>query len=105
MRILVVEDEIEAATVLARGLREHAFAVDTASDGSHALEQMAINDYDLIILDILLPGISGLEVCRQVRRAGATVPILMLTARGEPDQRVEGLDSGADDYLTNCVRP
>lgn len=99
MRILVVEDEIEAATVLARGLREHAFAVDTASDGSHALEQIAINDYDLIILDILLPGISGLEVCRQVRRAGATVPILMLTARGEPDQRVEGLDSGADDYL------
>ncbi len=99
MRILVVEDEPEAAAVLAKGLREHAFAVDTALDGRQALEQIGVNDYDLVILDILLPGISGLEVCRRVRRAGAALPILMLTARGEPDQRVEGLDVGADDYL------
>lgn len=100
MRILVVEDEPEAAAVLAKGLREHAFAVDTVMDGREALEQTSINDYDLIVLDILLPGISGLEVCQQVRRSGAAVPILMLTARGEPDQRVEGLDVGADDYLS-----
>jgi two-component system copper resistance phosphate regulon response regulator CusR len=99
MRILVVEDEPEAAAVLAKGLREHAFAVDTAGDSRAALEHMAVNDYDLVILDILLPGATGLEVCRRARRAGAAVPILMLTARGEPDQRVEGLDAGADDYL------
>ena len=99
MRILIVEDEQEAAGVLARGLREHAFAVDTAADGQQALEQIGVNDYDLIVLDILLPGVSGLEVCRRVRRAGEAAPILMLTARGEPDERVAGLDAGADDYL------
>src|SRR5688500_11227249 len=99
MRILLVEDEREAAAVLAKGLREHAFAVDTATDGRAALEQIAVNDYDLVILDILLPGITGLEVCRRVRHMGAALPILMLTARGEPDQRVDGLDAGADDYL------
>jgi len=99
MRILVVEDEPEAASVLARGLREHAFAVDVAPDGHAALEQFSISDYDLVVLDVLLPGINGLEVCRRLRRDGASVPILMMTARGEPDQRVEGLDVGADDYL------
>jgi DNA-binding response OmpR family regulator len=99
MRILVVEDEPDAAAVVARGLREHAYAVDVAPDGHHALEQIGVNDYDLVILDVLLPGINGLDLCRQVRAAGATVPILMLTARGGLDQRVEGLDAGADDYL------
>jgi DNA-binding response OmpR family regulator len=99
MRILVVEDEPDAAAVVARGLREHAYAVDVAPDGHRALEQIGVNDYDLVILDVLLPGINGLELCRQVRAAGATVPILMLTARGGLDQRVEGLDAGADDYL------
>lgn len=99
MRILIVEDEHEAAAVLARGLREHAFAVDTAADGQQALEQIGVNDYDLIVLDVLLPRVSGVEVCRRVRGAGAAVPILMLTARGEPDERVAGLDAGADDYL------
>jgi two-component system, OmpR family, copper resistance phosphate regulon response regulator CusR len=99
MRILVVEDEPEAAAVLAKGLREHAFAVDIAPDGPAALEQISFNDYDLVILDVLLPGINGLEVCRRLRHDGASVPILMLTARGEPDQRVQGLDVGADDYL------
>ena len=68
-------------------------------DGSTALEQASINDYDLIILDVLMPGINGLEVCRRLRADGIAAPILMLTARGEPDQRVEGLDVGADDYL------
>jgi two-component system copper resistance phosphate regulon response regulator CusR len=99
VRILVVEDEPVAAAVLARGLREHAYAVDIAPDGGTALESVAVNDYDLLILDVLLPDIDGLDVCGRLRAAGATVPILMLTARGGPDQRVQGLDAGADDYL------
>ncbi len=99
MRILVVEDEPVAAAVLAKGLREHAYAVDIAGDGRSALEQVSVNDYDLLILDVLLPGINGLELCGHLRADGVTAPILMLTARGGPDQRVEGLDAGADDYL------
>jgi two-component system copper resistance phosphate regulon response regulator CusR len=100
MRILVVEDEPAAATVLAKGLREHAYAVDVAPDGSAALQQAGANDYDLLILDILLPGLNGFDVCRRLRAGGSAVPILMLTARGGLDERVEGLDAGADDYLT-----
>ena len=99
MRILIVEDEPTAATVLARGLREHAYAVDVANDGDAALEQAAINQYDLLIVDVLLPGIDGFEVCRRLRADGASVPVLMLTALGRLDDRVEGLDAGADDYL------
>ena len=99
MRILVVEDERPAAAVLAKGLREQSFAVDTALDGAEALELIATNDYDLLLLDVMLPGMNGLEVCRRVRAQNIAVPILMLTARGEPDQRVQGLDVGADDYL------
>ena len=99
MRILLVEDDHDAAAVLARGLREHAYAVDIAADGRQALEAAAINSYDLIVLDLLLPQMDGLEVCRRLRQQGSTVPVLMLTARGEPDQRVEGLDAGADDSL------
>jgi two-component system copper resistance phosphate regulon response regulator CusR len=99
MRILVVEDERVAAEVLAKGLREHAYAVDVAADGVTALEQAVTNDYDLIVLDILLPRLNGLDVCSRLRADGLTVPILMLTARGGPDQRVQGLDAGADDYL------
>ena len=99
MRILLVEDEDDAAAVLAKGLREHAYAVDIAGDGVQALERAAINDYDLVVLDLLLPRVGGLEVCRRLRAAQTAIPILMLTARGEPDQRVEGLDAGADDYL------
>jgi len=99
MRILVVEDEPAAAAVLSKGLREHSYAVDVAADGSMALEQACISDYDLILLDVLMPGVNGLEVCRRLRAEGIAAPILMLTARGEPDQRVEGLDVGADDYL------
>ena len=100
MRILVVEDEPNAAHVLAKGLREHAYAVDIASDGASALEQLADTDYDLVILDILLPRINGLDLCRQLRADEAAVPVLMLTARGGLDERVEGLDAGADDYLS-----
>jgi DNA-binding response OmpR family regulator len=100
MRILVVEDEPNAAKVLAKGLREHAYAVDIAADGDTALEQIAGTDYDLVILDILLPRINGLDLCRQLRADEAAVPVLMLTARGGLDERVEGLDAGADDYLS-----
>ena len=100
MRILVVEDEPVAANVLAKGLREHAYAVDIAPDGGAALEQIASTDYDLVILDILLPRINGLDLCRQLRADEAAVPVLMLTARGGLEQRVEGLDAGADDYLS-----
>ena len=100
MRILVVEDEPVAANVLAKGLREHAYAVDIASDGGTALEQLAETDYDLVILDILLPRINGLDLCRQLRSDESAVPVLMLTARGGLDDRVEGLDAGADDYLS-----
>ena len=100
MRILVVEDEPVAATVLAKGLREHAYAVDIAPDGGAALEQLAETDYDLVILDILLPRINGLDLCRQLRSDESAVPVLMLTARGGLDDRVEGLDAGADDYLS-----
>jgi len=99
MRILVVEDEPIAATVLAKGLREHAYAVDVATDGTTAFEQATINDYDLMIVDVLLPGMNGLELCGRLRADGVAAPILMLTARSEPDQRVQGLDAGADDYL------
>jgi DNA-binding response OmpR family regulator len=99
MRILVVEDEAVAAAVVAKGLRERAYAVDVAADGNDALEQFSINDYDLVILDVLLPGINGLDLCRQIRATGSTVPVLMLTARGELEHRVDGLDAGADDYL------
>src|SRR5688500_7026824 len=101
MRILVVEDEPAAAAVLAKGLREHAYAVDIAADGAAALKQVGGTDYDLVILDVLLPRINGLDLCRRLRDFGATVPILMLTARGGLEQRVEGLDAGADDYLSN----
>jgi two-component system, OmpR family, copper resistance phosphate regulon response regulator CusR len=99
VRILVVEDEPVAAELLARGLREHAYAVDVAADGLLALEQAEINVYDLIILDVMLPGLNGVEVCRRLRSGGASVPIMLLTARGGFDDRVEGLDAGADDYL------
>jgi two-component system copper resistance phosphate regulon response regulator CusR len=100
MRILLVEDEPAAAQMLAKGLREQTFAVDLAADGEAALYQASINDYDLILLDVNLPGKDGLEVCRELRVGGSTVPVLMLTARDAVQDRVAGLDNGADDYLT-----
>ena len=99
MRILLVEDEPSAATMLAKGLREEAYAVDIAPDGETALAQAFVNDYDLIVLDIVLPGKDGFKICRELRTNGLTVPVLMLTARDAVEDRVEGLDSGADDYL------
>ena len=99
MRVLLVEDEPDAATMLAKGLREDTYAVDVAIDGEQALRQAHDNDYDVIILDVMLPHKDGLEVCRELRRAGLAVPILMLTARDSLEDRVGGLDAGADDYL------
>ena len=99
MRILLVEDEPSAATMLAKGLREEAYAVDVAADGETAQSQAFVNDYDLIVLDIVLPGKDGFTVCRELRTNGLTVPVLMLTARDAVEDRIEGLDSGADDYL------
>lgn len=99
MRILLVEDEPDAAKMLAKGLREHTYAVDVATDGEKALEQAFINDYDLILLDVMLPGKDGFAVCRELRASGASLPILMLTARDAVEDRITGLDRGADDYL------
>lgn len=99
MRILLVEDELNAARLLAKGLREEAFAVDIAQDGEAALRQAADNDYDLMILDVMLPRKDGFAVCRELRAQGVTMPILMLTARDAVEYRIAGLNTGADDYL------
>jgi two-component system, OmpR family, copper resistance phosphate regulon response regulator CusR len=100
MRVLLVEDEPTAAQVLAKGLREHAYAVDIAVDGDDASFRLATTDYDAVILDVMLPGKSGLHVAREARGSGSAVPILMLTARDAVQARIAGLDAGADDYLT-----
>jgi two-component system copper resistance phosphate regulon response regulator CusR len=100
VRILLVEDESRVAGFIAKGLREQTYAVDIARDGERALYYAAVNDYDLVILDVMLPIKDGHSVCRELRAGGCRTPILMLTARDAVDDRVAGLDSGADDYLT-----
>src|ERR1700731_2331042 len=100
MRILLVEDERKVASFIARALRENTYAVDVAETGEKALELGTDTTYDAILLDVRLPGVNGIEVCRELRQQGIEAPILMLTARGLVEQRVEGLDAGADDYLT-----
>src|SRR5688572_3294251 len=99
MRMLVVEDEAPIADFLVRGLKEQGYAVDLATDGIEALELLATVTPDVVVLDIMLPGIDGLEVCRRLRQSGSTIPVLMLTARDAVEDRVRGLDKGADDYL------
>ncbi len=102
MRILVVDDEVDLANAVARGLRREGYAVDLAHDGEDALEKAAINAYDLVCLDLTMPGIDGLEVCRRLRDGpGEHEPprVLMLTARDTVEDRIDGLDHGADDYL------
>src|SRR5256885_2189137 len=101
MRLLLVEDDPRIARFVAKGLREQAYAVDIATTGDDALYQADINSYDLIILDVMIPGLNGFEVCRELRCSGQSVPILMLTARDAVEDRVAGLDHGADDYLTD----
>jgi two-component system copper resistance phosphate regulon response regulator CusR len=100
MRLLLVEDEARVARFIARGLREQAYAVDVATNGEDALYQAAINTYDAIILDVMIPLKDGLAVCRELRAEGSRVPVLMLTARDAVEDRIQGLDTGADDYLT-----
>ncbi len=100
MRILLVEDESRVAAFIARGLREQAYAVDIAPDGEQALYLASVNHYDIVVLDVMLPVKDGCAVCRELRGRPFHGPILMLTARDAVDDRVAGLDCGADDYLT-----
>ena len=99
MRVLVVEDEVRLALLLRRGLEEEGYAVDTSGDGADALWRATETDYDAIVLDVMLPGMDGLEVTRRLRGERRWTPVLLLTARDAVDDRVVGLDAGADDYL------
>lgn len=100
MRLLLVEDDDRIARFVAKGLREQAYAVDVVGSGEQALYQAAINSYDLAILDVMIPDPDGFTVCRELRKSGLRMPILMLTARDAVEDRITGLDHGADDYLT-----
>ena len=100
MRVLVVEDEVKMAALLRRGLEEEGMAVDVAVSGEDAMPQAGATDYDAIVLDVMLPGTDGFETCRRMRESGVWAPVLMLTARDAVEDRVAGLDGGADDYLT-----
>ncbi len=100
MRILIAEDERKIAEFIRRGLKEEGYAADTAASGTDALRLAEENPYDLLLLDVMLPGLDGVEVCRRLRAGGYAAPILMLTARDRVEDKVKGLDSGANDYLT-----
>jgi heavy metal response regulator len=100
MRLLVIEDEKKVASFIKKGLEEEYYAVDVAYDGEQALYMTEVNDYDLILLDIMLPKVDGMTVLRQIRQDGNIVPILVLTAKDSVENIVEGLDAGCDDYLT-----
>jgi two-component system, OmpR family, response regulator len=99
MKVLVVEDEVKMAALLRRGLSEEGLNVDVADEGERALLMAGAAEYDAVVLDVMLPGIDGFETCRRLRRDGVWAPVLMLTARGSLDDRIAGLDGGADDYL------
>jgi two-component system, OmpR family, response regulator len=100
MRVLVVEDEVKMAGLLRRGLGEEGYAVDVAPTGEDALARARATEYDAVVLDLMLPGMNGLETCRRLREGGVWAPVLVLTARDAVEDRVAGLDTGADDYLT-----
>jgi two-component system copper resistance phosphate regulon response regulator CusR len=100
MRILVVEDEKKVAEFVARGLRDQRFAVDVVNDGQSGWEMASTCDYDLMVLDLMLPGLSGLEILTRIRKSGSQAPVLILTARTETAAKVENFEAGADDYLT-----
>ena len=99
MRVLIVEDEVRMASLIRRGLVQEGIAADIAASGEDALWMAGAHDYDGIVLDVLLPGLSGFETCRRLRESGIWAPVLMLTARDSVEDRVAGLDTGADDYL------
>jgi two-component system OmpR family response regulator len=100
MRVLIVEDETKLAALIRRGLVEEGHAADVVTIGEDAIWRAAATDYDAIVLDVMLPGLDGFEVCRRLRSGGVRTPVLMLTARDAVEDRVAGLDTGADDYLT-----
>ncbi|MDP2157053.1 MAG: response regulator transcription factor [Nitrospirota bacterium] len=100
MRILLVEDEKGVANFIKKGLEEEHYTIDHAIDAEQGLSFISVNEYDMIILDIMLPNMSGIELCREIRKKGIQSPIMMLTARDTIDDKVTGLDSGADDYMT-----
>src|SRR5487761_1625014 len=99
MRVLVVDDEVRMAALVKRGLEEEGYAVDVVNDGPEAVWMATENTYDAIVLDIMLPGFDGYEVCRRLREAQRWAPVLILSARSDVSERVRGLDVGADDYL------
>jgi len=99
MRILLIEDEFKLANAIKRALELQKYAVDVANDGTAGLDLAVGEDFDLIILDIMLPGIDGMEICKKVREEGSHIPVLMLTAKGQISDKVLGLDIGADDYM------
>lgn len=99
MKVLVVEDEKKMAAFLERGLKEHGFMVTCGRHGDEALNLILETPFDAVVLDVMLPGLDGLSIVRRLRQRGNTTPVLMLSARGEVDERVEGLEAGADDYL------
>jgi DNA-binding response OmpR family regulator len=105
MRILLVDDEQALAYVLKQGMEEHGYAVDVASDGEEALAYLGSEGYDLVVLDILLPDVDGFSICQRMRAERSNVPVLMLTARDAVEDRVLGLDCGADDYVVKPVDP
>lgn len=101
MRILVIEDQEKLARSIKKGLEQKGYAVDTLHDGEASIRRLEYNhqDYDLVVLDVMLPGINGIDVCTLVRKMGITLPIIMLTAKDTVENKIEGLDAGADDYL------
>ncbi len=99
MRILLVEDEQKVAAFIQKGLTEESFEVDVTANGNEAIEMISKKPYDLIVLDIMIPGKDGVEVCRHIRKQGILVPVIMLTGKDTIDDKIKGLDAGADDYL------
>ncbi len=100
MRLLLAEDDAQLGKTLLKGLRQESYAVDVVADGENAVYQALINEYDVIILDVMMPRRDGFSVCREIRRNGTTTPVLMLTARDTVADKITGLDAGGDDYLT-----
>lgn len=100
MRVLVIEDETKVGCFIKRALEEESYAVDLCEDGAKGLEMALVTDYDLLVVDLMLPSMSGMEILKTIRRERIQTPVLILTAQSQVDQRVKGLDAGADDYLT-----
>lgn len=105
MRLLIAEDELDLAEALSVLFEKNQFSVDVVNDGLSAYDYASGGDYDAVILDVMMPGLNGLEVLRRLREEGVKTPVMMLTARGEKDDRITGFDAGADDYLPKPFEP